>query len=716
VPDGFGFTVEHRGGWHAEERDARGTFRWTSREASCRIGTTGAAGPGLLRVSSGLWRAHSRAPRLEVSVNGRPAGGAIVSLDLAHRVFPVDICATLDIDLALDGTFTVPGDPRDLGMMVRDVQLFSVDGVSGCIDAEGWYEWEHHEYFPFRWMTGNARVVLPLTLLGAARFVEVPVYAPGRTGEQTLTAAAGSAARIPLRHGWHIYAFEVPDALRARAGERAFGDLTFTLDRLAGGSWHDGDPRELGVAVGDITFHDDRRRRDFVARFHAETAFAEAVAAAGGTISGTTASAPNDLPVDGEGWHPLERGETGAFRWMKQEARLRLPRAAATNGVTARPHRFCVIPVFSAYRNLAQELTVLANDRAVARWPLMKGWNDYHLALHSSPGDDVLTLRLNKLIPAASHPDDARDLGARVGVLDIHHDEQRYAQGALIQQNRTQSQREMLNGSTVLASRPSSLGVDLYGKCNIKPACVYCPWDRMKALEGDNVDVAIDDRTLESYGGLFSAAESLVNCSFGEPLLHPRIAQILELVERQRKTLELSTNGQAFSARTVGALTGKPVFLYVSLDSASAGTYSRLRNDRWHEIVAGLLFLREARRRAGGWPRLNMVFIPMRCNLGDLEDCFKLARLVDADALVLRPLLLEESHVDTERAGHRFVYEQEHLGREELDQLVADCRRLSRRYEVSVRTQFDFGKIDFGKIDAARTDADGGTDGLDESR
>jgi MoaA/NifB/PqqE/SkfB family radical SAM enzyme len=716
VPDGFGFTVEYRGGWHAEERDARGTFRWTSREASCRLGATGANGPGLLRISSGLWRAHSRAPRIEVSVNGRPAGGAIVSLDLAHRVFPVDICATLDIDLALDGTFTVPGDPRDLGMMVRDIQLFSADGVAGCIDAEGWYEWERHEYFPFRWMGKDARVVLPLTLLGPARFVEVPIYAPGRTGEQTLTAAAGSVARIPLRHGWHIYAFEVPDVLRARAGERAFADLAFALDRMAGGSWHEGDPRELGVAVGDITFHDDRRRHDFVARFHAETALMGAAAAGGDPVAGTTASTPDDLPIDGDGWHVLEHGETGAFRWMKQEARLRLPRASDGGGANARLGRFCVIPVFSAYRNLAQELDVLANGRAIARWPLMKGWNEYHLALGSNPGDDLLTLRLNKLIPAASHQDDARDLGVRVGILEIHHDEDRYAQGAFIQRNRTQSQRELLSGSTVLSSRPSSLGIDLYGKCNIKPACVYCPWDRMKALEGDHVDVAIDDRTLESYGDLFAAAESLVNCSFGEPLLHPRISQVLELVERQRKTLELSTNGQAFSARTVGALTGKPVFLYVSLDSASPGTYAKLRNDRWHEIVAGLLFLREARRHAGGWPRLNMVFMPMRCNLGDLEDCFKLARLVDADALVLRPLLLEESHVDTERAGYRFVYEQEHLDRDDLDRLVVDCRRLAHRYGVSVRTQFDFGKIDFGTIEAPRIVADGRSDGLDESR
>jgi organic radical activating enzyme len=333
----------------------------------------------------------------------------------------------------------------------------------------------------------------------------------------------------------------------------------------------------------------------------------------------------------------------------------------------------------------------------------LKRWNTYSLALPDQGGNGgtTLTFRVNALVPSASHPGDLRKLGVRVGALLFHDDAARHELEAARQKNNEMRQRELLAGATVLSSTPSTLGIDLFGKCNIKPACVYCPWDRMKALEGPNTNAVIDDRTLESYGPLFSCAQSLVNCSFGEPLLHPRLEQVLELVARHGQTIELATNGQAFTARTVHALAGAPVYLYVSLDAASATTYERLRNDRWHEIVAGLLALREARQRAGGWPRLNMVFIPMRANRDDLEDYFKLCRLVDADALVLRPLLMEESQVDTERGGYRFVYDREHLVQDELAGLVAQCQGLATRYGVRVMTQFDFGKVDFGVLGPA---------------
>ena len=35
--------------------------------------------------------------------------------------------------------------------------------------------------------------------------------------------------------------------------------------------------------------------------------------------------------------------------------------------------------------------------------------------------------------------------------------------------------------------------------------------------------------TSKDPGPMFQGAQSLVNCSFSEPLLHPRIRQILEL-------------------------------------------------------------------------------------------------------------------------------------------------------------------------------------------
>jgi Radical SAM superfamily len=700
---GSGISLDYGEGWYGEEQDGAGPFRWMGREARCRVVGLGISGTGLVRIAGGLWRADVTAPQLSVSVNGMLVGSATIGSDVADRVFPVELTDPLDVVLALDRIFTVPGDPRALGMMVRAIDVFSPEWTSTSIDAEGWYQWERHEYFPFRWMRAAARLFLPPILLRRGGFAEVPIFTPGGTAEQVLkvSTACRAVAEIPLRHGWHIYGFELEAVAPSAVDNRAFLELTFSLNRLAPGSWHPADPRELGVAVGEFAVHPDRRRHDFIGRFHRESGRSQSPSEPVATSPVPSPYVVHDLPIEGDGWHAIESGEAGRFRWMKLEGRLRI-------AAHARPGQFCVIPIFSAFKNLAQELTILADGQVVAEWTLMKGWNDYNLALGARGRDVVLTMRLEKLTPYASHSSDPRDLGIRVGLLEFHDDEERHARAVFIQENRTRSQRELLSGATVLSSLPSTLGIDLFGKCNIKPACVYCPWDRMKELEGGNTDAIIDDRTLESYGRLFAGAESLVNCSFGEPLLHPRLEQILELVARHRKTIELSTNGQAFTTRTVQALAGKPVHLYVSLDAATPETYARLRNERWHEILTGLLFLREARQLAGGWPRVNMVFIPMRVNRPDLEAYFRLCRLVDADALVLRPLLMEESHVDTQRGGYRYVYAQEHLGPDDLGQLVGDCKRLSDRYLVPVRTQFDFGKTDFGGIGTSTTSPDRG--------
>lgn len=559
-------------------------------------------------------------------------------------------------------------------------------------DLEGWYDWERHSYFPYRWMSREARLTLPQSLLQRGQFGTMPVFSPFETRTQVLSVSSPGHATVnlALRAGWHLYDFALGD-VGVTCGTDEPTELRLTVTPMFPQDRHPGDGRDLGAALGVFDVHDDQRRHDYVCGIAEEPPCRPLEQPH--PARQTSALEFAMMPEAGDGWYNIEGDDDSTFRWMRQEAEIRVPERAAGA-------RFCVVQIFSNFNNVGQELTVLAGDSALARLPLLRKWHPYSIALPHArrAGGLTLTLRLNKLVPAASHPADARDLGVRVGALTFHSDATRHEAESARQQNNVVRQRELLAGATVLSSTPSSLGIDLFGRCNIKPACVYCPWDRMKALEGANTNAPIDDRTLESYGPMFHGAQSLVNCSFGEPLLHPRIEQILELAARERQTIELSTNGQAFTPRTIRALAGAPVFLYVSCDAASQATYSRLRNDRWHEIVAGLLELRDARLRAGGWPRIRMVFIPMAANLADLEDYFKLCRLVDAESLVLRPLLTEEPQANVERGGYRFVCAQEHLGEQALSRLVDDCCLFSNRYGVRVVTQFDFGKSDFGRL------------------
>jgi MoaA/NifB/PqqE/SkfB family radical SAM enzyme len=90
-----------------------------------------------------------------------------------------------------------------------------------------------------------------------------------------------------------------------------------------------------------------------------------------------------------------------------------------------------------------------------------------------------------------------------------------------------------------------------------------------------------------------------------------------------------------------------------------------------------------------------MVFMPMRVNRDDLEEYFRLCRAIDADSLVLRPLLyLWNPKIEADRGGYHFDYAQEMLASDELAEIFHRCDEYSQKYGVPVANQFYFGIIE----------------------
>ena len=700
-------------GWYAEEHDGLHPFRWIGRTASCRVTCTQGA---WLRVTAGHGRA-GESPVLSVAAGGRLLGARPLPGPFSPYLFPLGAAGEVDITLAVDCTFVPPGDGRELGVMVRAVEVVDVSAGDAPIDGDGWNDWEHHEDFPFRWMGAEASVLLPAALRGKGRFLALPVCCDYPDGSQVLTVHAdgNTLARVPLWYQWHVYDVELPQAtLKPCPTEAGTGDptpaaqgrglfdkpllLTFRANKLLPPEVRGIDTRELSVRVGPLEIHDDSRRHRRV-RMFCDAGGAPAatpgrmIELKGGGVDRDAALARQFTaqdpyrPEGGHGWHAWEFQDHIPFRWMRRESRVTVPDAVHQG------RRFLIVPIFSDYGDLSQTLTVSAGT-TVTRLALAHRWTYYSLPLPGRPGAPLeVGFALDKLMPdSCRSAAETREMGARVGPFVFHDDEQRHAGMQFFYENVVRNQREQDAGATVLSSFPLSLGIDLFGKCNIKPACVYCLWDGTKEAEGDNVDLVVDDRTLEEYGPFFQAARSLVNCSFGEPLLHPRFGEVLSFTSGNGKLLELSSNGQAFTPATVAALAGKPVLLYVSLDAASPETYARLRNERWHETITGLTFLREARRRANGLPKLNMVFMPMRANLGDVEAFVKLCKMVEADQLVLRPLnYLENVKIYADRGGYHFDYAKELLTLDEQREVAWRCAELAEHYGVHMVNQFEFG-------------------------
>jgi len=383
------------------------------------------------------------------------------------------------------------------------------------------------------------------------------------------------------------------------------------------------------------------------------------------------------------GFHHDERDADGPFRWMTTEGRLTLaPRAESS---------FLEFSVHSARWDLTQQISISGGAEELSGGPmaLPSGWTLYSVVV--PPGTEEIRLTATPPLPQAHHPGDTRELAIKLRRANTHTDPERHGHIAKQFHNRVLNQQEMQNRESRLESMPPSLGIDLHGVCNVKPACVYCPWDHSKELEGDNVDTPFTHETLESFGPFFDYSTHLVNCSIGEPFMMKNLDDLLDTFEAQGKSIEMATNGQILTDRNIEKLIDRDVNLFISLDAATPETYACLRNDTFDKIIANLRRLIAARDNNAGRPRINLVFMPMRINVHEIKGFVELCADLGVDSLVLRPLNYGESDLDWDRGGYRFVYQDELLPFEELVQASGLAAALCSQYGVEINDQMDFG-------------------------
>jgi MoaA/NifB/PqqE/SkfB family radical SAM enzyme len=120
---------------------------------------------------------------------------------------------------------------------------------------------------------------------------------------------------------------------------------------------------------------------------------------------------------------------------------------------------------------------------------------------------------------------------------------------------------------------------------------------------------------------------------FGEPLGHPRIADMVALAKETGAPVELISNGILIDERMAGRLSAAGLDrLWISIDGASPASYADVRlGDHLPEIIANLESLRGRSRK----PELGISFVAMRRNIADLPAVLDLARRLGASRFSL---------------------------------------------------------------------------------
>ena len=120
---------------------------------------------------------------------------------------------------------------------------------------------------------------------------------------------------------------------------------------------------------------------------------------------------------------------------------------------------------------------------------------------------------------------------------------------------------------------------------------------------------------------------------FGEPLGHPRIADMVALAKTRGAKVELVSNGILLNEEMTERLIAAGLdCLWVSIDGASPQSYADVRlDDHLPQIIANLERLREKRRQnIPKIPELGISFVAMKRNIADFPAVLDLAKRLDA--------------------------------------------------------------------------------------
>lgn len=187
-----------------------------------------------------------------------------------------------------------------------------------------------------------------------------------------------------------------------------------------------------------------------------------------------------------------------------------------------------------------------------------------------------------------------------------------------------------MNPLPVLPSVPRYVTVFVNWACNLR--CREC-W-----LYGDSSsentwleDVKREQISIEMWNGLLdelaaNVSRPSISIMGGEPLIHPRIVELVTLAKQRLPhcALDVSTNATLLPRVADGLVEGGIDTVYVSLDGPTPEINDPIRGRRSYErALAGMAALQRASR--GGRPRIALNFTLTGMNYTALPDMVRLA-------------------------------------------------------------------------------------------
>ena len=201
---------------------------------------------------------------------------------------------------------------------------------------------------------------------------------------------------------------------------------------------------------------------------------------------------------------------------------------------------------------------------------------------------------------------------------------------------------------------PDRVYIESTNYCNLK--CIMCPTglgviQRPKGY----MDMRLYRAIVDEIGPLVGSA---VLHSWGEPLMHPELFEMIRLGKQAGIRMETSTNITILNAERARAVLDAGLdVLYLALDGATKETYERVRvNANWEKSLRNIEGFLELKQKMGAPTTVIMQIIAMNETRGDVEAFVERWRRPEVDQVNVKHLDTWGDQVDA-ITGHRLASE-----------------------------------------------------------
>ena len=334
----------------------------------------------------------------------------------------------------------------------------------------------------------------------------------------------------------------------------------------------------------------------------------------------------------GEGWYPIETVGKEQCCWSKKESWLNLP----FSGFGFRLSFSCEW-IHKAKRPIVISFFDQDQGREKSLFELRPQGETFHVSLEG--GISRIRFIISETYPAARLYDtkDTRELG--ICVLKIE---------------------EVYPYREIHLQYPSIVEIETTSECNINPPCVMC--ERM--IRSRSTENPITDSLLQKLIQPLQNADVVSLHGVGEPLLSPRLYEILDRVNPNAKT-QFNTNGLLLTEGHARKLIQKNVhWISVSFDAATPQTYKKIRGEGFERIKKNVKQFSEIKHQLGvHHPVLCVNMTLMKENIHEVVQFVEIASEIGADEVFLGVLAIGNyrDFPISRRPGFTFVYQEQIL-------------------------------------------------------